>query len=207
MSSVRTSCSLCHELKRALLRPHRSQPILRCVPGTKAGGEILRTSRSQNNPHLFCRCDQRGPMFGLQECSKISKTRFAPMLHTVVHDRETMFVGSRLSRHIVRAVQEDASVCPLCCEQLDETEKNHRPCPCGYEPPLCRQVPCCQQPQNSGLRVQVPSVFVLPSEIAGRVRESMSSLSHCVRHRPGGVGAPSGGSCARGPRQSGAPAP
>lgn len=31
-------------------------------------------------------------------------------------------------------MQEDvASVCPLCCEQLDDTEKKHHPCPCGCE--------------------------------------------------------------------------
>eukprot|EP00892_Ulva_mutabilis_P005062 jgi/Ulvmu1/2928/UM149_0007.1 len=29
--------------------------------------------------------------------------------------------------------EEEATQCPLCCENLDETEKKHRPCPCGYQ--------------------------------------------------------------------------
>lgn len=28
---------------------------------------------------------------------------------------------------------EEEEVCPLCVEELDLTDKNFRPCPCGYQ--------------------------------------------------------------------------
>jgi CCR4-NOT transcription complex subunit 4 len=29
--------------------------------------------------------------------------------------------------------EEEEEVCPLCVEELDLTDKNFRPCPCGYQ--------------------------------------------------------------------------
>ena len=28
--------------------------------------------------------------------------------------------------------ENDEDVCPLCCEELDLSDKNFLPCPCGY---------------------------------------------------------------------------
>jgi hypothetical protein len=27
----------------------------------------------------------------------------------------------------------DAKLCPLCVEEIDQTDKNFLPCPCGYQ--------------------------------------------------------------------------
>jgi CCR4-NOT transcription complex subunit 4 len=38
---------------------------------------------------------------------------------------------------------EEEEVCPLCVEELDLTDKNFRPCPCGYQVSTAQAVSFC----------------------------------------------------------------
>ena len=50
---------------------------------------------------------------------------------------------------------DEEEVCPLCVEEFDLSDKNFRPCPCGY------QVRVFRKAATASFRVELPSLTLL----------------------------------------------
>ncbi|OTA00815.1 CCR4-NOT core complex subunit Not4 [Trichoderma parareesei] len=45
-------------------------------------------------------------------------------------------------------IEEDEDVCPLCIEEFDLSDRNFRPCPCGYQNNMNGLCPACRRPYD-----------------------------------------------------------